>query len=129
MIPAQSCNGLMSINTSGRASRKFIAGSTSVVDAQWLFVFIGALPRTDWLGAAVRRDSKGFVLTGPDLLDDEQRPPEGWPLARDPYLLESSVPGIFVAGDVRGDHDIGRVPQCGVDRQRLRRVNVENRAA
>jgi thioredoxin reductase (NADPH) len=78
-------------------------GGTRTVDAQWLFVFIGALPRTDWLGDSVRRDGKGFVLTGPDLLDEEQRTPEGWPLARDPYLLESSVPGIFVAGDVRAD--------------------------
>jgi thioredoxin reductase (NADPH) len=78
-------------------------GTSRVVDAQWLFVFIGALPRTDWLGDAVRRDSKGFVLTGPDLLDDEQRTPQGWPLARDPYLLESSVPGLFAAGDVRAE--------------------------
>ncbi|BEP14916.1 FAD-dependent oxidoreductase [Acidothermaceae bacterium B102] len=78
-------------------------GTSRVVDAEWLFVFIGALPRTDWLGDAVRRDSKGFVLTGPDLLDEEQRAPQGWPLARDPYLLESSVPGVFVAGDVRAD--------------------------
>jgi len=78
-------------------------GTSRTVDAQWLFVFIGALPRTDWLGDAVRRDGRGFVLTGPDLPDDEQRPPEGWPLARDPYLLESSVPGVFVAGDVRAD--------------------------
>jgi thioredoxin reductase (NADPH) len=79
------------------------AGTSRSVDAQWLFVFIGALPRTDWLGDAVRRDSRGFVLTGPDLLDEQQRAPEGWPLARDPYLLESSVPGVFVAGDVRAD--------------------------
>ena len=78
-------------------------GTSRTVDAQWLFVFIGALPRTDWLGDAVRRDGRGFVLTGPELLDAEQRPPEGWPLARDPYLLESSVPGVFVAGDVRAD--------------------------
>src|SRR4051794_23493385 len=78
-------------------------GTTRTVDAQWLFVFIGALPSTEWLGTSVRRDAKGFVLTGPDLLDSEQRPPEGWPLARNPYLLESSVPGVFVAGDVRAD--------------------------
>ena len=78
-------------------------GTTRTVEAQWLFVFIGALPRTDWLGSAVRRDSKGFVVTGPDLLDSEQRPPEGWPLTRDPYLLESSVPGVFAAGDVRAE--------------------------
>ncbi|MDX6206864.1 MAG: thioredoxin reductase [Frankiales bacterium] len=83
--------------------RDNVADVSRTVDAQWLFVFIGALPRTEWLGDDVRRDGRGFVLTGPDLLDDEQRPPPGWPLARDPYLLESSVPGIFVAGDVRAE--------------------------
>ena len=77
------------------------SGTAETVDASWLFVFIGAAPRTDWLGEAFARDGRGFVLTGPDLLDDEGRPPAGWPLARDPYLLESSVPGVFVAGDVR----------------------------
>jgi thioredoxin reductase (NADPH) len=59
------------------------------------FVFIGALPRTDWLDGVVRRDERGFILAGPDVAGD------GWPLARDPYLLETSVPGVFVAGDVR----------------------------
>ncbi len=59
------------------------------------FVFIGALPRTDWLEGVVKRDERGFILAGPDVAGD------GWPLARDPYLLETSVPGVFVAGDVR----------------------------
>jgi thioredoxin reductase (NADPH) len=59
------------------------------------FVFIGALPRTDWLDGVVRRDERGFILAGPDVAGD------GWALARDPYLLETSVPGVFVAGDVR----------------------------
>ena len=76
-------------------------GATTTVDASWLFVFIGAQPRTDWLGEAYVRDGRGFVVTGPDLLDAEGRAPRGWPLEREPYLLESSVPGVFVAGDVR----------------------------
>ena len=89
---------------------------TERVEAGWLFVFIGAVPRTDWLGERFVRDGRGFVLTGLELLsgdgrgfvltglgllDADGRPPAGWPLERDPYLLESSVPGVFVAGDVR----------------------------
>jgi len=75
-------------------------GSEDVVDAHHLFIFIGAAPRTDWLDGVVRRDERGFVWTGPDLLVDGDRP-SGWTLGRDPYYLESSVPGVFVAGDVR----------------------------
>lgn len=77
-------------------------GDKESVSAQWLFVFIGAEPRTDWLGDAVRRDDHGFVLSGPDLLVDGQRP-DGWSLERDPYHLETSVPGVFVAGDARAE--------------------------
>jgi thioredoxin reductase (NADPH) len=65
-----------------------------------LFVFIGAAPHTAWLGDTVLRDERGFVLTGPDLLCDGSYP-ASWSLDRDPYLLEASVPGTFVAGDVR----------------------------
>ena len=76
-------------------------GTRETVAANWLFVFIGAVPRTDWLGDAFVRDARGFLVTGPDLLGADGALPAGWPLARDPYLLESSVPGVFVAGDVR----------------------------
>jgi thioredoxin reductase (NADPH) len=79
------------------------AGATRDVEATWLFVFIGAAPLTDWLGPAFRRDPRGFLLTGPELLDARGKPPKDWPLERDPYHLESSVPGVFVAGDVRAD--------------------------
>jgi thioredoxin reductase (NADPH) len=75
-------------------------GTTEEVPASWLFVFIGAAPHTDWVGAGVQRDERGFILTGPDL-EVDGRPPPGWPLDRLPYYLEASVPGVFAAGDVR----------------------------
>jgi thioredoxin reductase (NADPH) len=70
------------------------------VSATSLFIFIGALPRTDWLAGTVERDDKGFILTGPDLIH-EGKHPKGWPLERDPYLLETNIPGVFAVGDVR----------------------------
>jgi thioredoxin reductase (NADPH) len=73
---------------------------TETVPASHLFVFIGAAPRTEWLGDDVLRDEHGFVRTGPDLVVEGRRPP-GWSLDRDPHHLESSIPGVFVAGDVR----------------------------
>jgi len=68
-----------------------------------LFIFIGALPHTEWLQNVVQRDDHGFILTGPDLPRGESNGhfPQGWKLNRDPFWLESSQPGIFVAGDVR----------------------------
>ena len=63
-------------------------------------MFIGAQPLTDWLPDSICRDDVGFVLTGGDIVEPGARPP-GWPLPRDPYLLEASVPGVFAAGDVR----------------------------
>jgi len=73
---------------------------TDRVPAKSVYIYIGALPRTDWLGDLVQRDARGFILSGPDLLRDGKRP-QGWAIDRDPSLLESSVPGIFVVGDVR----------------------------
>ena len=70
------------------------------VPASSMFIFIGALPRTDWLADLVERDERGFILTGPDLIRDGQ-PPKGWNLERDPFLLETNVPGLFAVGDVR----------------------------
>jgi thioredoxin reductase (NADPH) len=75
-------------------------GSVDTVPAFSLFVFIGAEPRTDWMDGFVQRDSKGFLLTGPDLMQEGKRP-RGWTADRDPGLLETSVPGVFAVGDVR----------------------------
>ncbi|MBV9773537.1 MAG: FAD-dependent oxidoreductase, partial [Gemmatimonadetes bacterium] len=76
-------------------------GKCETVDAAGLFIFIGAAPRTEWLDGTVARDRQGFILTGPEIPRDAKGRPTGWPLEREPFLLEASVPGIFVAGDVR----------------------------
>ncbi len=73
---------------------------TQTVPANSLFIFIGAQPATTWLDGIVERDERGFILTGPDLKREGRRP-KGWNLERDPYLLETNVPGVFAVGDVR----------------------------
>jgi thioredoxin reductase (NADPH) len=81
--------------------RDNVTGATEIVPTKWLFVFIGAVPHTDWLGGVVARDQKGFVIAGPDLTVDGS--PPGWTLDRPPYHLETNVPGVFVAGDARAE--------------------------
>ena len=70
-------------------------GAVTIEDVDACFVFIGAAPRTDWLDGIVARDERGFILAGADVRG------HGWPLSREPYVLETNVPGVFVAGDVR----------------------------
>ncbi|MFI6490097.1 FAD-dependent oxidoreductase [Streptomyces sp. NPDC050564] len=82
--------------------RDVVSGHTELVDAQWMFVFIGAAPLTDWLEGTVLRDARGFIMAGPDMTPDGQ-PPVGWELDRPPYHLETNVPGVFVAGDARAE--------------------------
>jgi thioredoxin reductase (NADPH) len=82
-------------------------GETETVPASSLFIFIGAAPKTAWLDGVVERDKRGFILSGPDLSKNGKRP-KGWALDRDPFLLETNVPGVFVAGDVRH----GSIKRC-----------------
>ena len=66
-----------------------------------LLIYAGAVPRTEWLAGIVERDAQGYVISGQHLVQRENRRPQGWNVDRDPFYLETSVPGIFVAGDVR----------------------------
>jgi thioredoxin reductase (NADPH) len=84
----------------GLSLRDRHTGATRTVAASAVFVLIGAEPRTDWLEGVVEREERGYLLTGRDLLRDGG-PPAGWPLERPPLLLETSLPGVFAAGDVR----------------------------
>ncbi len=95
VVAASGADHLESITIADRAT-----GRQEELPTNFLFIFIGAQPRTDWLGDVVTRDSRGFILSGLDLMDGRTRPC-GWPLERDPFPLETSAPGVFVAGDVR----------------------------
>jgi len=107
VIDVLTCTQVVAVEGDDHVERLVLAnsvdGTTTTVPASRLFVFIGAQPPTGWLGDAFARDSRGFLQTGPDLLDGEGRPPQDWPLSRAPFHLECSVPGVFVAGDVRAD--------------------------
>lgn len=102
----QVCTGCSVVEVKGNENLEAITiansntGTKDTVPAKSLFIFIGASPATDWLDGAVERDAQGFILTGSDLIRDSKRP-KGWNLDRDPFLLETNVPGIFAAGDVR----------------------------
>jgi thioredoxin reductase (NADPH) len=105
-ISVRTCSEIIAARGNGHLEgltlRDTATGATQTADAQWLFVFIGAAPLTDWLDGVVVRDERGFVVAGPDLASSGQRPP-GWDLDRPPYHLETSVPGVFVAGDARAE--------------------------
>jgi thioredoxin reductase (NADPH) len=83
-------------------------GEHQTFNTRWLFICIGGAPRTDWaIEAGVVRDEAGYLVTGPDLLREGRRP-DGWPLDRSPHYLETNIPGVFAAGDVRH----GSVKRC-----------------
>ncbi|HVN52843.1 MAG TPA: FAD-dependent oxidoreductase [Anaerolineaceae bacterium] len=95
VVSASGDNHLEGIRVQNRET-----GVESELPADAMFIFIGAAPRTDMVASQVERDPTGFILTGPDLFHNGKWPP-GWTLKRNPYLLETSCPGIFAAGDVR----------------------------
>jgi thioredoxin reductase (NADPH) len=95
VIAAHGEDALEALTVADRA-----AGTEERVPASAVFIFIGARPGTDWLAGTLARDERGFLLAGPDLRGPAAPAPR-WPLERPPLLLESSMPGVFVAGDVR----------------------------
>jgi thioredoxin reductase (NADPH) len=105
-ISVRTCTEVTAVHGTGHLERLTLrdnsSGQTETADAQVLFVFIGAAPLTSWLDGVVARDSRGFVIAGPDLSPGGGLP-KGWPLDRAPYHLETSVPGVFVAGDARSE--------------------------
>jgi thioredoxin reductase (NADPH) len=107
VIEVRTCTQVVAVEGEHHLERLVLSNATTgqreTVPASRLFVFIGAQPPTSWLGEAFSRDEHGFLRTGPALMDAEGRPPVEWPLSRAPYHLECSVPGVFVAGDVRAE--------------------------
>ena len=110
-ITVRPCSQVVGVHGDRRLESLDIADANrdkiETVPATSLFIFIGAEPCTEWLNGVVMRDDHGFILSGPDLLKEGKRPAD-WKLNRDPTLLETSVPGVFVAGDVR----VGSVKRC-----------------
>ncbi len=105
-VEVHTCTSVAEAHGDGHLERLTLqdarSGERWSVETGHLFVFIGGAPRTDWLDGTVVRDERGFLPTGPNLLVDGRRPP-GWAPDRDPWFLETSLPGVFVAGDVRSD--------------------------
>ena len=103
-ITVRTCTEVAEVRGDGHLEqltlRDLNTGHTEIADAQGLFIFIGAAPRTSWLDGVVARDERGFVVAGPDLSDNHLA---DWPLDRPPYHLETSVPGVFATGDVRAE--------------------------